>query len=262
MEAGCRRYGCVRYDSYFSHWNRIDLLNSWKHDDDIFANDVLADDEILLPHTYDTGDVIKEAKKNNYCNNYDHSAYRNKNKVEDSNTKNNFYKCLGPAHKEEKALEEYINNQSTASTLKLQVKVIIEKSEKLKSHFIKKENTDLLKNISNDSLGKNQKNDGEENDVDNGIENVIKTNEIGALEDLIHSVSDCGEVAVSARNIKLQENNDDRQYSLSFISLPTLNATSLTLEAVSVILVEKNEIRSEAWKQLQIIKLRNGIKFN
>ena len=86
--------------------------------------------------------------------------------------------------------------------------------------------------------------------------NKLEVNNTTPLENLIRSVNNYDDVSINARNIKAQENNDDRSHAISFVSLPTLSYRSLTLEAVSVVLIEKNEIRSEAWKELEVIKLK------
>ena len=248
MEGGCHQYGSVRYDSYFSHWNRLDRLNSWTDADDLFVEED-EENNYSLPYSYDTENTVKKAMPNNYNNNYDHASYKKNDKRDDPDSKNNFYKFLSPAHKEEKLLENYINDQSTTSTLKLQVKIIIEKSEKLQSQSqsFKKE---IIETV-------DKKNEDHNDKIISDIEkNKLEVNNTTPLENLIRSVNNYDDVSINARNIKAQENNDDRSHAISFVSLPTLSYRSLTLEAVSVVLIEKNEIRSEAWKELEVIKLK------
>ena len=257
MEGGCRQYGSVRYDSYFSYWNRLDRLNSWTDADDIFVEENEGNN-CSLPHSYDIENSVKKTIiPNNYNNSYDHASYKKNGKIDDSNSKNNFYKFSSRAHKEEKILESYIDDLSSSSTLKLQIKIIIEKSEKLQSQ------SQSSKKMKIETLGERNENDND-NDNDKSVtdieKNKVEVSNTTAFESLIQSMNNCDDVSISARNIKVQENNDDRSHALSFISLPTLTSKNLTLEAVSVILIEKEEVRYEAWKQLEILKLKSKIR--
>ena len=255
MEGGCRQYGSVRYDSYFSHWNRLDRLNSWTDADDIFFEENEGNN-YSLPHSYDTENSVKKTIiPNNYNNSYDHASYKKNSKIDDLNSKNNFYKFLSRAHKEEKILESYINDLSSTSTLKLQIKIIIEKSEKLLSQ------SQSSKKVKIETLDRKNENG---NDNDQSVTDIekdrVEVNNTTAIENLIQSMNNCDDISINAKNIKVQENNDDRSHALSFISLPTLTSKNLTLEAVSVVLIEKEEIRYEAWKQLEILKLKSNIR--
>ena len=93
IEAGCRQYGTVHYDSYFSHWNRIDLLNNSKYDDDPAIDEGDADLS-FLPSAYATGCTGKERTNSDEGKSNDAKGNRTVN--------NNFYQILSPAHREEK----------------------------------------------------------------------------------------------------------------------------------------------------------------
>ena len=261
IENGCRQYGSVRYDSYFSHWNRIDVLNSNKHDDDYDDENEIDSD--CLPSTYDTMNTNNKNKKDNYSRDYNTKIDNKKfDEKEKFMMENNFYKVVSPAHVVEKVLEDYVGNQSTAAALRLQVKIIIEKKEN-KIRIVKKEmektetkseKDDTKSGTSGDAHKKSGNNDKDNvGDVltdDPKIENIAEKN-ILILKDLVQTVSHFDCTAVTARNVKVQENNDERPYSISFLSVPTLNSRTVVLEAVSVALIEKDDIRFEAWKQLR-----------
>ena len=304
IEAGCRQYGIVRYDSYFSHWSRMDFLNSLKYENDPGldegdaelnyistsyitvnnSNNINRSNTNNDSHNNDNNNVNDNNSNNdNNIKNTDNSAVNDKNnaKINDSNDgvnsnvnqqkneqkngmKNNFYQILSPAHNEEKMLENYLKNNINSSTLKLQVKIIPEKfenkienkSENKYEKFMnqKKEvidNMDIIEtnNIDdvNDENDKNDKYAKNDSKMDKEIDNT-------ALNNLQSSISNINNIQLNAKNIKIQANNDDRQYSISFISLPTLHLKNVILEAVSVIVIDKDRIRLEAWKHLKTLK--------
>jgi hypothetical protein len=116
--------------------------------------------------------------------------------------------------------------------------------------------------------------DGTHIDVDTDLPNAVAPVEdeeavakrnAEALKDLLESVSKSILVRksrLSARNIKVQENNDLRTYSTSFITLPTLNPRTLALEALSVVSMGPAQIREEAWKQLRALQFTANLKKN
>ena len=116
--------------------------------------------------------------------------------------------------------------------------------------------------------------DGTQVDIDTDLPNAIAPVEdeeavakrnAEALKALLDSVSKSILVRksrLSARNIKVQENNDSRTYSTSFITLPTLNPRTLALEALSVVSMGPAQIREEAWKQLRALQFTENITKN
>jgi hypothetical protein len=56
------------------------------------------------------------------------------------------------------------------------------------------------------------------------------------------------------RNIKVQENNLAKPYSVSFLSVPTLVRKQIILEAMRVKVLNPMEVRSEAWRQLRFLQ--------
>ena len=125
-----------------------------------------------------------------------------------------------------------------------------------------------------DLAGHDPASDGTHIDIDTDLPNasvpvedeeaVAKRN-AEALKDLLESVSKSILVRksrLSARNIKVQENNDSRTYSTSFITLPTLNPRTLALEALSVVSMGPEHIREEAWKQLRALQFTDNLTKN
>lgn len=273
VEEGCRQYGVVRYDSYFSHWNRMDGINNTHNDDEAHYAD---DAEIDLTHLHFPP---PPSAPTNTKNTYNKNNLKN-GKVQPALTEN-FYKILSPAHKVEKELESYLSNKNSSSTFKLQVKII---AEKVESPMLKKSKKEESTDKTNS--GENKDNDGEKGTSDPDSALVVDGNAVCvlnngnneenskidekdekrkenliALENLLRSVSHCDDVTnLTARNIKVQENNDQRPYSISFLSVPTLNSKSLALEAVSVIFMRENEIREEAWKELRTLQFKAALR--
>ena len=58
-----------------------------------------------------------------------------------------------------------------------------------------------------------------------------------------------------ARNIKMQEDNTHRPYSVSFTQIPTLSTKRLAVEAVAARILSTEDTRLEAYKQLQALSL-------
>jgi hypothetical protein len=56
-----------------------------------------------------------------------------------------------------------------------------------------------------------------------------------------------------ARNIKMQEDNAHRPYSVSFTHIPTLSTKRLAVEAVAVKILSGQDTRLEAYKQLRAL---------
>ena len=232
----------------------------------------------------------------------------------------NFYKVLSPAHRVERELELYLNQQNQNSiTLKVQVKIIFDKPvEGLQSEGssaaakvfsaanAKSKNDDIdvqvdsgsgerdvlshheedcdddVESIGDDGDGEGEGEGGQvphtvvidltDSDTDNPsatapivIEDVdaTKKKNAEALRCLLESVSKSILVRKSrltARNIKVQENNDLRRFSTTFISLPTLNPRTLALEALSVVYMGPAEVREEAWKQLRALQFTANLR--
>ena len=364
MEAGCRRYGTVRYDSFFSHWSRIDALKSNALNDqpcdadgdlDIFRDsDSDADaenDPVRGSHRYPPPAYDKAAptSKLNGASKESQPAL----------LAPNFYKVLSPAHRVERDLELYLSQKCpTPINLKLQVKIIFDKPKE--SHQPMSSSTAaaataataadtaavtavtaatavtavtaattataaatataatavtaaaataadkssgkrVLGNHYDDAISLS---DGEEDVIDDGDgdqvphtmdldladhepvsdgthvdidtdlpnaiapvedEEAVAKRNAEALKALLDSVSKSILVRksrLSARNIKVQENNDSRTYSTSFITLPTLNPRTLALEALSVVSMGPAQIREEAWKQLRALQFTENITKN
>ena len=96
-------------------------------------------------------------------------------------------------------------------------------------------------------------------------ENATAKRNAEALRNLLESVSKSilmRKSRLTARNIKVQENNDSRTYSTSFISLPTLNPRTLALEALSVVSMGPAQIREEAWKELRALQFTANLRNN
>lgn len=94
-------------------------------------------------------------------------------------------------------------------------------------------------------------------------ENAAAKRNAEALRILLESVSKSilmRKSRLTARNIKVQENNDSRTYSTSFISLPTLNPRTLALEALSVVSMGPVQIREEAWKELRALQFTANLR--
>mmetsp|Transcript_10666 Transcript_10666/g.10306 ORF Transcript_10666/g.10306 Transcript_10666/m.10306 type:complete len:513 (+) Transcript_10666:924-2462(+) len=120
VETFCKQYGEVRYDSYYSRWNKIDPLNS--HDDD----------EVDLD---DNGDQDPSGNLSTNDHSWMNSNSSMKNdgdpKADISNNGNNhtrnFYRNSSPANKGDKVLEEYVNSldlSNSVATMLLTVKII------------------------------------------------------------------------------------------------------------------------------------------
>ena len=96
-------------------------------------------------------------------------------------------------------------------------------------------------------------------------ENAAAKRNAEALRNLLESVSKSilmRKSRLTARNIKVQENNDSRTYSTSFISLPTLNPRTLALEALSVVSMGPAQIREEAWRELRALQFTANLRNN
>ena len=255
VEEGCLRYGAVRYDSYFSHWHRMDALNNTTQEDGgAFFGDADAD----VPHSILPPTFVIPAKRSS-------SSYLQIREA-DSTVTDNFYNILGPAHKIEKELETYFDTKQSGQLFVLQVKVIPDKAEK--------------KTEGSQSNSKSRKSDSEINDNFNNMGDEYeeeveiisaavaeKERQTLALQNLLKNAKRDGDVSLSdpnltARNIKVQENNDLRPYSVSFITLPTLTLAGLTLEAVTVKPMGSREVADEAWRGLQLLQSRVGFNTN
>jgi hypothetical protein len=283
VEKGCRQYGAVRYDSYFSHWNRMDALNNTTHDDEAHGVDAIDMQNIHLPAPLpmqpggSAGAVAVSANGN--------SAQ--------TNSVENFYKIFSPAHTFEKELETYLNQKCSSPLLKLQVKIIPEKKGSSPSAVSINQNSKCKDYVNTASSSSGARKDDGDNAVQittntssssssssssscnsssiqagntnlTDLKNTSETvDEFGpqTMESLLRSLSQHGDAAaLTARNIKIQENNDERPYSISFLSLPTLDAKRLSVEAVSVIYMGDREIREEAWEDLKALRLAASLR--
>lgn len=252
VEEGCLRYGAVRYDSYFSHWHRMDALNNTTQEDGAaFTWDTDVPHSSILPPTF----VIPPKSSS--------SSYL---KIPETHSvvTDNFYNILGPAHKIEKELETYFDTEQSGQLFILQVKIIPGKTEAKKTEEMQSDS----KNPHSDKKGNNNSNnDGDEFDGEVEIISAAlaeKERQNLALQNLLKNakrdvdVSSC-DPNLTARNIKVQENNDLRPYSVSFLTLPTLCLSGLTLEAVSVTPMGSREVAHEAWRGLQLLQSRVGL---
>jgi hypothetical protein len=280
VEKGCRQYGAVRYDSYFSHWNRMDALNNTTHDDEARGVDAIDMQDIHLPapHPMQPGGSAGAG-----------AVYANRNSAQRDSVEN-FYKIFSPAHTVEKELETYLNQKCSSPFLKLQVKIIPEKkgtsqsattviqNTKSKEHVgtgssssgaaqLDSDNAAKITTITSCSSSSSytasssiQTGNTNVTDLTNTAETVDKVGP-QTVESLLRSLSQHDDAAaLTARNIKIQENNDERPYSISFLSLPTLDAKRLSVEAVSVVYMGDREIREEAWEDLKALRLAASLR--
>lgn len=313
VEKGCRQYGAVRYDSYFSHWNRMDALNNTTHDDEAHGVDEMDMQNIYLPAPLPMQPGGSAGV----------GANRNSSKTD---SVENFYKIFSPAHTVEKELETYLNQKCPSPLLKLQVKIIPEKKGTSTSAVTVNQNSTIKEHVSAGGSGGNggggsgsggggniSGGNCKQGDIDTAARNATNTitststsnttittvttaissssssscssssiqagsthvtdltntdesvtaDKIGpqTVESLLRSLDQhSDEAALTARNIKIQENNDERPYSISFLSLPTLDVKRLSVEAVSVIYMGDREIREEAWEDLKVLRLAASMR--
>lgn len=290
VEQGCRQYGAVRYDSYFSHWNRMDALNNTTNDDEAHCVDGIDLQNIHLPAPLPTQPGGSAGIGRVLPNNYSNSA-----KID---SVENFYKIFSPAHTVEKELETYLNQKCSSPLLKLQVKIIPEKKGSGQSAMTGNRSSKSKENVSSSSSSTSS--GVKENDSENTAKITTTTNtssnkdttsssssssiiqagktniidltdadvtikKIGpyteTVESLLRNLSQHDDAAtLTARNIKVQENNDERPYSISFLSLPTLDLKRLAVEAVSVTYMGDREIREEAWEDLKTLRLASNLR--
>lgn len=274
VETCCKQYGKVCYDAYYSRWNKIDTLNSAYDDGDVDSDDSGGGGHDSIPPNSSITNNPSWMGSSINSNVHNHTQ--------------NFYKNPSPAHRGEKALEKYVNSLTStcdsSTTLLLTVKVI--KSNKriqiINNNIRSGKGNDSLSSSrsdgnhnleiksSNDEIKKNDDNqsdfDGNENEIrsnddpfqvsvgDGDIEVIDKNAALKVLLDSVGKSTNTNTDDISARYIKVQQNNSEKPHSTSFKSVPTLASKRLSVEAVSVKAMNANDIRLETWRQLQLLQ--------
>ena len=162
---------------------------------------------------------------------------------------------LSKPKEEEVLLVNFVKNFVSAPVIELRVKIMVDKpykpkdkqpSSKLHSAH---QTVEVIENLNSTS---NRYNNVVESSSSSNIfysketNNFLKVDEDYLKNDIIKNVN-------GIRNVKVQEDNTSRPYSVSYMNIPTLSMKRLTVEAMTAKVLKSSDLILEAWKQLDTI---------